>query len=117
MLDLIEDYKHLIKSFHVFQYEQEGEIFRLKAQLTFTDDSKLFIKEYVVENKERKYAYHWIDSIGNLICRWDNASHWLTISTFPHHKHIGEDVFESIEISIDDVLREISEKLEHKSEG
>ncbi len=117
MLDLIAGYKGLIKSFHVYQYEQEGEIVRFKAELTFTDKSKLVVKEYVFENKERKYAYHWTDVIGNLICRWDNANHWPDISTFPHHKHIKEDIFESIEISIDDVLRMISEKLEHKSEG
>lgn len=117
MLDLIAGYKRLIKSFHVYQYEKEGELFRFKAQLTFSDNSKLFIKEYVFDNKERKYAYHWTDSIGNMICRWDNASHWLTISTFPHHKHIGDDVFESIEISIDDILHKISEKIKIKSTG
>ena len=35
-------------------YEQEGEILRFNAQLIFTNDSKLFIKEYIFENKERK---------------------------------------------------------------
>jgi hypothetical protein len=43
---------------------------RFKAQLTFTNDSKLFIKEYVFENKERKYAYHWTDtSVGDVLNR------------------------------------------------
>ena len=37
MLDLIAGYNRIIKSFHVYQYEQEGDNFRLKAQLTFTD--------------------------------------------------------------------------------
>ena len=69
MLDLIAKYKRFIKSFQVLLYEKEGESFRFKAQLTLTDDSKLFIKEYVFENKERKYAYHWINTIGKLICR------------------------------------------------
>jgi len=49
MLDLIARYKRFIKSFHVSLYEQEGEILRFKAELTFTNDSKLFIKEYVFE--------------------------------------------------------------------
>ncbi|WP_443112710.1 toxin-antitoxin system TumE family protein [Desulfosarcina sp. BuS5] len=78
-----------LQSFHVSLYDQEGERLRFKAQLTFTNDSKLFIKEYVFENKERKYAYHWTDTSGNLICHWDNANHWPGISTSPHHKHTG----------------------------
>jgi hypothetical protein len=76
MLDLIARYKHLIKSFHVLLYEQERESLRFKAQVIFTDSSNLYVKEYLFENKERKYSYHWSDSLGNLICRWDNADHW-----------------------------------------
>ncbi len=97
MLDLIARYERLIKSFQVSLYEQEGEMLRFKAQLTFTNDSKLFIKEYVFENKERTYAYHWTDT-----------------STFPHHKHTGNKIFESTETSVGDVLNRISEKLEGK---
>src|SRR3990172_204979 len=104
LLDLIVRFKHVIKSFHISMYEQEGEILRFKAQLTFINDSKLFIKEYLFENKERKYAYHWTDTSGNLICRWDNTNHWPGISTFPHHKHTGNEVFESTETSVGDVL-------------
>jgi len=88
MLDLIAKYEHYIKSFQVHLYEQEGPLFRFKAELQLNDDSKIFIKEYVFKNNERKYAYHWTDASGNLICRWDNASHWPGISAFPHHKHI-----------------------------
>jgi len=117
MLDLIARYERFIKSFHISLYEQEGEMLRFKAQLTFTNDSKLFIKEYVFENKERKYAYHWTDTSGNLICRWDNAKHWPGISTSPHHKHTGNEVFESTETSVGDVLNRISEKLEDKPKG
>ena len=117
MLDLIIRFKHVIKSYHISLYEQEGEILRFKAQLTFINDSKLFIKEYLFENKERKYAYQWTDTSGNLICRWDNANHWPGISTFPHHKHTGNEVFESTETSVGDVLNSISERLENKPEG
>ena len=116
MLDLIARHKRFIKSFHVSLYEQEGEMFRFNAQLTFTNDSKLFIKEYVLENKERKYAYHWTDTSGNLICRWDNANHWPGILTCPYHKHTENEVLESTEISIGDVLNRIIEKVKNKSE-
>ena len=117
MLDLIDRYKDYIKSFHILLYEQEADMFRFKAQLVFTNDSKLFIKEYVFENKERKYAYHWSDNSGNLICRWDNANHWPDISTSPHHKHTGNEVFESTETSVGDVLNRIIKNLEDKPKG
>jgi len=110
MLELIAEYKYLIKSFQILLYEQEGELFRFKAELQLKDDSKLFIKEYVFRYNERKYAYHWADDSGCLICRWDNAPHWAEISTFPHHKHTETGVQESTETSLSDVLKVISRK-------
>ncbi len=111
MLDLIAGYRDVIKSIRIHMFEQETDLFRFKAELSLQDDSRIFIKEFVFENRERKYAYHWVDASGNMVCRWDNAAHWTHISTFPHHKHIGVDVFESTEISIADVLEYVRWKL------
>jgi hypothetical protein len=94
---------------------KRGGLLRLKAQITFTNESKLFVKEYLFENKERKYAYHWTDVCENLICRWDNANHWPDISTSPHHKYTGNQVLESTETSVADVLNRISEQMETKT--
>ena len=104
MLNLIEKYRRFIKAFHVSQYELEANTYRLKMQITFIDESNLVIKEYLFKNRERKYAYHWSDKNGNLICRWDNAKHWMDIPTFPHHKHFGSEVVESTETTLEDVL-------------
>jgi len=112
MLDLISRHERSIKSFQVFLYEHEGELFRFKAELQLVNESKLFIKEYIFRGNERKYAYHWTDASENLICRWDNANHWPDISTFPHHKHLSSGVYESIETSFSDVLNAIIKKLE-----
>jgi hypothetical protein len=108
MLDLIARHEQYIKSFQVLLYEQEGELFRFKAELQFRDESKLFIKEYVFRSSARKYAYHWTDPSGSLICRWDNASHWTDISTFPHHRHLSSGIHESTETSLADVLNAIT---------
>lgn len=112
MLNLFASYQKVVKSFCISLYEQEGDILRFKAEITFTNDSKLFIKEYLFENKERKYAYHWADASGNLISRWDNANHWPSISTSPHHKHTGNQVLDSTETSVADVLNRITEQIE-----
>jgi len=52
MLDLVAKYQHYIKSFQVHLYEQEGPLFRFKAELQLKDDSKIFIKEYVFKNND-----------------------------------------------------------------
>lgn len=116
MLDLIAEHSDLVKAFRVYTFEQEGILLRFKAELMLFDGSKIFIKEFVFESGERKYAYHWVDSRGDSICRWDNAEHWPNISTFPHHKHIGDHVLESTDTSINDVLYRVRCKLEQEFE-
>lgn len=37
----------IIKSFHVSLHEQEGDTLRFNAQMTLTNRSKLFVREYV----------------------------------------------------------------------
>lgn len=112
MLDLVVKHEQYIKSFQVLLYEQESELVRFKAEVIFKDESKIFIKEYVFKGSERKYAYHWTDPSGNLLCRWDNASHWPDILTFPHHKHINNSVDPSSETSLADVLEVIIKKID-----
>jgi hypothetical protein len=116
MLDLIAKYEGIVSTFNVYMYEREGLLLRFKAELILIDNSKVFIKEFIFENRERKYAYHWEDALGNCICRWDNARHWPSISTFPHHKHIEDEVFESTEISIEDVLKSVWSKLKPETD-
>jgi hypothetical protein len=36
-----------------------------------------------------KYRHHWQDRDGHLRKRWDNAPHYPSIETFPHHLHDG----------------------------
>ncbi len=54
----------------------------------------------------RRYAYHVFDADA-MVMRWDNAPHHRDISTFPHHKHMGEEIAESEEMQISDVLAEL----------
>lgn len=57
-----------------------------------------------------KYRYQYMTSENQLIFRYDNAPHHSGLSTFPHHKHIGEETLESNEPSLEDVLLEIARK-------
>ncbi len=116
MKELVERYAAIIVDHEIETWEIQPSSSRLKATIKFIDDSALFIKEYVFlrNGKTRKYAYHWQDKDGQLLSRWDNAAHWKSVSTFPHHKHEGEEfhVIPSREVSLEDVLRVIAEKLD-----
>lgn len=94
-----------------FVDEEDVQIFYVKANLI--DDSILFIRE-LVTNVENKYSYHWQTKTGRIICRWDNAPHYLDIKTFPHHKHEGSkrNVLPSEEITLKKVLKIIEKKIE-----
>jgi hypothetical protein len=60
-----------------------------------TDGGLLEIAEFfaleantiTVEN----YKFHWQDSQGRLIKRWDNAPHHPEVESFPHHLHDGSE--------------------------
>lgn len=64
--------------------EPDLQVLYLKAELI--DGSILYIRETITPTFD-KYSYHWQTS-GRLIRRWDNAPHWPSITTYPHHCHV-----------------------------
>ncbi|NUN66257.1 hypothetical protein HCU40_16225 [Pseudanabaena biceps] len=57
-----------------------------------------------------KYRYHYMNENQVMIFRYDNAPHHAEVSTFPHHKHEGDDVGETPEVSLYQVLLEITQR-------
>lgn len=55
------------------------------------------------------YRFHWQDSEGKLIKRWDNARHHPELTTFPYHIHVASDaiVKESANVDLSEVLQEL----------
>ncbi len=105
--DWIQDYE-----IQDFRQWSGGAYYKLK--IAFKDESILFAREYIDES-ERNYAFHWQDKNGHLIMRWDNAPHHRNIVTFPHHKHNQENqVLESVEITIKEVIDIIKMKIVHQ---
>jgi len=88
LVRLVEKYADLIQSWSISDFDRDGPHLRFKAQVVFVNKSVLFIRQVVFGRSRFKYAYHWQDQDGRLICRWDNSSHWSEIPTFPHHKHV-----------------------------
>lgn len=86
----------------------------LDCTVELIDESTLYITEYFTisgENIKRdKYSYHLLKK-GELIIRWDNAPHHRELSTFPYHVHDKDGVHESKEMTMEEILDEISEKI------
>ena len=112
MLELLKKYASIIVSWRLTRYEQCGSSLRLRMEIEFVDGSRLYIRETVLEGKERRYAYHWQSKDQELLTRWDNAPDW-EVETFPHHKHVGmaNRVEPSYERTLEQVLRVIAQKL------
>ncbi len=115
MLPTFRKYAGIIQTYKITRFERAGSSFRLRAQMTLTDGSQLYLRETVIEGAKRKYAYHWQDTDGNLLVRWDNAPDW-DVETFPHHKHLGEErnVAVSYERTLEQVLAVIEKEITAK---
>lgn len=54
-----------------------------------------------------RYKFHYQRADGTLIFRYDNAPHHPGLSTFPHHKHVGNSIVPAEAPDLSEVLREI----------
>jgi hypothetical protein len=90
-----------------------GDYYRLKIQARLVNGWKLHVWEHATP-KFQRYAYH-ISKGTQLIIRWDNAPHHRQVKTFPHHKHVKEDILESKEMSIEDIVKELENMIRGES--
>lgn len=99
----------IIDSYIIHDYQSGESFYYLKATILFVNSTELHIREFISE-EERTYSYHWQDTQGNFIIRWDNAPHHKKLKTFPYHKHAPE-LEESKEVSLEDVIRNIEQRI------
>jgi len=52
----------------------------------------------------------FMDGHNELIVRWDNAPHHPHLKTYPHHKHLQEAIENSMEITLEEVLKYIEKQ-------
>ena len=97
----------------------------LIARLRFPDGSLLDLAEFVYEEQtssgryricKASYRYHYQKVTGDVAFRYDDAPHHQTVSTFPHHKHVGNRVEAAEAPDLTDVLREIDVTVYGKQE-
>ncbi len=103
----------IVSQFTITEFKNFSDGFYIKVTVHLFDESFLYIKEYN-DTIKRNYSYHWQDEKGKLIIRWDNAPHHRYIKTYPHHKHVNNTIEESYEVTLEDILKAISNKIKHQ---
>jgi hypothetical protein len=118
MLDLLDAYAVLFKSWRVIRYEQEGEAYLLQLAALLQDDSRLELRDYLFADGSRKYAYQWMEADGALRRRWDNAPHWPGAATAPHHVHLPDQEAPepSTATNLEDLLQFIQSWFKHSTQ-
>lgn len=90
----------------------------LRIRPRFPDQALLEISEAIIliggEPHWLSYRYHYQSPSTGLVFRYDNAPHHLEISTYPDHKHTGDDVLASSHPSMEQILLEV-EAYRHKT--
>ncbi|MGZ8191778.1 MAG: toxin-antitoxin system TumE family protein [Methylococcaceae bacterium] len=112
-LDVLAQYPDIISDYDVLQFRMVGASYQFIAKVRLRNQTELHVKDYLFLDGTRKYSYHWQDAQGVCIFRWDNAPHHQAISTFPFHKHIGEQetITESPPMKLASVLDSINKLL------
>jgi hypothetical protein len=87
----------------------------LRIRLRFNHTHLLEINEAIVITDNYleflDYRYHFQDEQNNLVFRYDSTPHFPNLSTFPHHKHLPNDVISCQKPEITQVLKEATELL------
>ncbi len=100
----------IVSSCEILDFKQGNQFYYLKVSVKLFDRSTLKVRMYVSE-QDYNYSYHWQNEKEELIVRWDNSPHHPELETFPHHKHLNNDVENSLEISLEEVLLYIQKRL------
>ncbi len=82
----------------------------VRGEIIFADKSELHFKEYFIAIpalKKLAYSYHYQTHDKKIIFRYDNAEHYSEIETYPHHKHIENEVLPSKNVEMTEVINEI----------
>ena len=103
-----------LKSANVERYEEEvltSSRANLRIRVRFLSGHLFEVNEALVieanQLKHLDYRYHFQDQQNNLIFRYDNTPHFPDLKSFPHHKHLQNQVEDSDEPLILTVIKPI----------
>lgn len=111
--ETLHQFNDIIAETEFLSIREIRDLTHYKCKIQLIDGSNLRISEKWHEQLLIQYSYYWLDDENELIIGWDNAPHHQDISTYPHHKHIGQQtkVHASYENCLKDVLDFIKQRI------
>lgn len=88
LLDVLRTFSDIVESYDVTAMDGSGPHMRIRLLVRLRDQSVLHVRQVILDGTTLKYAYHWETHDRKVISRWDNAPHFRTLATFPHHRHL-----------------------------
>jgi hypothetical protein len=116
---LVRDVEIMRRAIRDTEFEK---VLHYRYRVRLANGDFIEMTERVLEAQGRlevtKYRHHWQDRHSRLLKRWDNAPHYPTIDTFPHHLHDGaeDSVIPHPAITGLEVLQYILETVEAQEE-
>lgn len=91
MLPTLLQFIDCIASYEILLQQTRADLTKTKIKASLINDTVIYLREIIIQNVLFDYSYHWQNTDGSLIIRWDNAAHYPEIATYPHHKHAGSE--------------------------
>ena len=116
---LVHDVEIVRRSIRDTEFEK---VLHYRYRVLLANGDFIEMTERVLEAQGRlevtKYRHHWQNRDSRLLKRWDNAPHYPTIDTYPHHLHDGaeDSVVPHLVITGLEVLQYILETVEAQEE-
>ena len=90
-----------VKGYDILRREVSLRSGQFRVRVELRDGGLLELFEYVQVTSEgeivaRKYRYHWQDVEGQIVRRWDNATHHPDLPHAPHHVHLSDGSVEGV---------------------
>ena len=111
--EILEQFNDIIVETEFLNVTKIRDLVHYKCKVYLIDGSNLRISEKWDELQLLQYSYYWLDDENNLIIGWDNAPHHTQLATYPHHKHIRQqiEVHDSLENDLKAILGFIRQKI------
>jgi len=112
-LNTIRKYSEIIVKYDIQKFKIVGISYQFACKIILINHTQVFVRDYLFSDGSGKYSFHWQDTEGHCIIRWDNAPHHQNVFSFPYHKHLGKEecVTDSQPMKLEMVLEYIREQL------
>lgn len=97
----------IVERIEKLEISEEDQTSKVKAKLVLFDGTFLWIREVWIKETVAAYSYYWLRPDDSIIMGWDNAPHHRDVTSFPHHRHIGNNIELSDESDIQKVIEYI----------